>query len=242
MGRSAACDAAKAPRSAHSRIWDHRVGLVRPRGVRTMRPCILGRSPPSLEDRNEATLWIDPEAVVALGVVPGGREIWADCGPVCQGGQAAEQRAAETGPRHFERDGREIRDATPSRRGQQERNGRIERELRHVDCEPPVEPIVAGEVAVTAQAVGAGRVAGVRMGMVGQPVMEFVRRRLRDHFQQFPHCRRRAEVRGIACAILQRVAKEDLAGDGAERRVFLAADAGLQLIVLNVEINGRGAA
>ena len=49
-----------------------------------------------------------------------------------------------------------------------------------------------------------------------------------------------AEMRRVARAVLERVAEEYLADDRYRRGIFLAPDARLQLIVLNVEIDRGG--
>ena len=95
------------------------------------------------------------------------------------------------------------------------------------------------EIAVASKAVGTGGVANASMRVIDESVMELPMRVVDDHLKKLLANRWLAEMSCISGAILERVAQEYLADDRTQGRIFMASDTGLELIVLNVEIDGR---
>ena len=132
-------------------------------------------------------------------------------------------------------------DALPALRGQRESGARIQGEVGEIEGEAPVEQSVVRQVAVAAHTVGARGVTcgGVRGG--DKVLMESGLRRLSDHFEKLPSHRRSTEVCGVAGTVFKGVGEEHLTCDGGARgRCWERADSSLQLVVMDVQVDGSG--
>src|SRR6185437_8054003 len=152
----------------------------------------------------------------------------------------SEVRAAKSRPGCLKRCRGEIGNAGPKRRRKRYWTVRVERKIGHVDGEPPVEKVVVREIAVASQAIRTGRVAGASMRLIDEPVVKLPVRVLDDHLKKLLADRGLTKMGRISGAVLERIAQEYLADDRSEGRIFLAPDAGLQFIVLNVEVHRSG--
>ena len=78
------------------------------------------------------------------------------------------------------------------------------------------------------------------MRLIDKPVVKLPVRVLDDHLKKLFADRGLAEMSRVSGAVLECVAQEYLSDDRSQGGIFLAPDACLQFIVLNVEVDRRG--
>ena len=78
------------------------------------------------------------------------------------------------------------------------------------------------------------------MRRVNQPIVELAGRRCSDRLEPLLADGRVSKVRCVFRPVLLGVAEQRLSNDRSQGRFFLAADACLQLVVLDVGIDGGG--